>query len=76
MDEHSTVFKISAPFTDMLLKQFLTGQHFYNMDVRMAVQKCKSLISDVMEFLNLCQDWINVSMCLWIVLKNDNTSVE
>jgi hypothetical protein len=37
--------------------------------------KCKSPISALMEYLNLCQDKTNASMCLGITFKNDDTLV-
>jgi hypothetical protein len=37
--------------------------------------ECKSLISNLTEFLNSCQD-INVSMCSGIMFKNDDSVVE
>jgi hypothetical protein len=38
--------------------------------------KCKSLISTMTEFLNLCQDGTDTSVCLGIMLKNNNVAVE
>jgi hypothetical protein len=36
----------------------------------------KGLISVVMEYLNWCQDGIDASVCLGIMLKNNDTSAE
>lgn len=36
--------------------------------------KCKSLTSVMLEFLNRCQDGMNVSMCLGIMFNNNSTS--
>ena len=38
--------------------------------------KCKSPICTVTEVLNLCQDGIKASICLGIMLKNNDTSAE
>jgi hypothetical protein len=34
--------------------------------------ECSSLISGALEFLNLCQDVTDASVCLGIVLKNND----
>ena len=38
--------------------------------------ECKSLISTVMEFLNLCQDGRDASIRLWSNMNNEDTAVE
>jgi hypothetical protein len=38
--------------------------------------ECNSLISDVIKFLNSCQDWKNASVCSEVMLKNNDTSGE
>jgi hypothetical protein len=62
------------------LKQHLEGCQFHNNEeVEMAVvngYKCRSPVSTMTVFLTSCQDGTNVSMCLEIMMKNNDTSVE
>jgi hypothetical protein len=53
-------------------------QFHNNEETGMAVCDCESAsrISTRTEFLNWCQDGINVSICLEIMLKNNDSSVQ
>jgi hypothetical protein len=53
------------------------GYQFHNNEeVEIAVCECKSPISTATGFLNSCQDGMNASMCLRIILKNNDTLVK